>query len=353
MRVDEGTQGWEDEEAMMFDDSFTHAMWSGEGGETVLLVIDLWHPELSPSDIEKITAVFPCEPLPERVELMQAVLCNPSLALEIAARLDVQSVGLASRSCLAWADTARDLDLWEWQCVRASVCREAELGWKESFKEAHSSRFTECVERGEDGRLRFDFICKTMLFGDSGAGKTSFLLRLMDGTFSTTYMATIGIDFRIRTVRCGDASVKLQVWDNQPVPRFRLRHSTVAYRGTHIALVLYDSTDRRSFEQVALYLQEAQEHASEHCHIGIVACKCDLIAARQVSSEEGAALAGSWAERFPHGVRFGETSSKTGEGVEKALAVHVRRWLRAGSFAPQRPKIIAPPQPSCSRCCLC
>ena len=45
----------------------------------------------------------------------------------------------------------------------------------------------------------------------TGVGKTCLLLRYADGTFSSTFITTIGIDFKINTIKLGDKTVKLQV----------------------------------------------------------------------------------------------------------------------------------------------
>ncbi len=52
-----------------------------------------------------------------------------------------------------------------------------------------------------------------LLIGDSGVGKTQLLFRYADDTFNSTFFSTIAIDFKIKTIRIGDATVKLHIWD--------------------------------------------------------------------------------------------------------------------------------------------
>ncbi len=60
----------------------------------------------------------------------------------------------------------------------------------------------------------YDYLIKLLLIGDSKAGKSRLLLRFVDSSFSPSFITTIGVDFKIRTVEIeGYGRVKLQVWD--------------------------------------------------------------------------------------------------------------------------------------------
>ena len=59
----------------------------------------------------------------------------------------------------------------------------------------------------------YDFMVKVIIVGDSGVGKTNFFTRFCDNTFKQSYVATIGVDFKIKTVNVGDKKYKLQIWD--------------------------------------------------------------------------------------------------------------------------------------------
>lgn len=58
-----------------------------------------------------------------------------------------------------------------------------------------------------------DFVFKLLLLGNSGVGKSSLLLRFSDNTFTESYLATIGVDFKIKTLEIQEKTVKLQIWD--------------------------------------------------------------------------------------------------------------------------------------------
>lgn len=46
----------------------------------------------------------------------------------------------------------------------------------------------------------YDWLVKVIVLGDSGVGKTNILTQYCDGKFSANYMATIGVDFKIKTI---------------------------------------------------------------------------------------------------------------------------------------------------------
>ena len=58
-----------------------------------------------------------------------------------------------------------------------------------------------------------DFLAKVIIIGDSGVGKTNLLTKFCDGVFKDSYVATIGVDFKLKTINVDDSKVKLQIWD--------------------------------------------------------------------------------------------------------------------------------------------
>jgi small GTP-binding protein len=94
-------------------------------------------------------------------------------------------------------------------------------------------------------RLTFSQI-KLLLIGDSGVGKSCCLLRFSEDSFTPSFITTIGIDFKIRTIELDGKRVKLQIWDTAGQERFRTI-TTAYYRGAMGILLVYDVTDERSF----------------------------------------------------------------------------------------------------------
>ncbi|CAL9751097.1 unnamed protein product [Musa acuminata subsp. burmannicoides] len=158
----------------------------------------------------------------------------------------------------------------------------------------------------------YDYLFKLLLIGDSGVGKSCLLLRFADDSYIESYISTIGVDFKIRTVEQDGKTIKLQIWDTAGQERFRTITSSY-YRGAHGIIVVYDVTDQESFNNVKQWLNEIDRYASENVNKLLVGNKCDLTDGRVVSYETGKAFADEI------GIPFLETSAKDSTNVEKAF----------------------------------
>lgn len=58
----------------------------------------------------------------------------------------------------------------------------------------------------------FDYMFKLLIIGNSSVGKTSFLFRYADDSFTSAFVSTVGIDFKVKTVFRNEKRVKLQIW---------------------------------------------------------------------------------------------------------------------------------------------
>ncbi|XP_078445145.1 ras-related protein RAB1BV isoform X1 [Wolffia australiana] len=162
-------------------------------------------------------------------------------------------------------------------------------------------------------RADYDYLIKLLLIGDSGVGKSCLLLRFSDGSFTTSFITTIGIDFKIRTIELDGKRIKLQIWDTAGQERFRTI-TTAYYRGAMGILLVYDVTDESSFNNIRNWIRNIEQHASDNVNKILVGNKADMDESkRAVPTSRGQALADEY------GIKFFETSAKTNLNVEEVF----------------------------------
>ncbi|KAI6622980.1 GTP-binding protein of the rab [Pyricularia oryzae] len=156
----------------------------------------------------------------------------------------------------------------------------------------------------------YDYLFKLLLIGDSGVGKSCLLLRFADDTYTESYISTIGVDFKIRTIELDGKTVKLQIWDTAGQERFRTITSSY-YRGAHGICVVYDVTDMDSFNNVKQWLQEIDRYATEGVNKLLVGNKSDMADKKEFADSLG--------------IPFLETSAKNANNVEQAFLTMARQ----------------------------
>ena len=107
-------------------------------------------------------------------------------------------------------------------------------------------------------------------------------------------------------------NVKLQIWDTAGQERFK-NITASYYRGGNGILVVYDITDRESFNNLNSWLIEIEKSANKNVYKILIGNKCDLEEKRAVTYQEGKDFADS------NGMKFIETSAKTCQQVNEAF----------------------------------
>jgi Ras-related protein Rab-1A len=162
------------------------------------------------------------------------------------------------------------------------------------------------------GEEDYDYIFKVLLLGNSDVGKSSLLLRFVDSVWNDSFVPTIGVDFKVKTVEIGEKKVKMQIWDTAGQERFRNVVSTY-FRGSNGILLIYDITNKDSFKNLESWLIEIEKSASENVLKILIGNKSDLEDEREISKEEGQAFANR------NGMQFIETSAKLDTNVSEAF----------------------------------
>mmetsp|Transcript_23056 Transcript_23056/g.80379 ORF Transcript_23056/g.80379 Transcript_23056/m.80379 type:complete len:306 (-) Transcript_23056:64-981(-) len=178
--------------------------------------------------------------------------------------------------------------------------------------------------------VEHDYLFKLLLVGDSAVGKSSLVLRFADGKWSPSFIATVGVDFRVLAFELATATsatkvVKLQVWDTAGQERFRAICQSY-YRGAHAVVVCFDASDADSLRNVRrVWLPEIARFAREDVHVVLAANKMDLVAA----SESLAA-----ARRAP---RLNDAGHRDGEARDAAAAATVGGGVVGDAAASRQP----------------
>ena len=116
--------------------------------------------------------------------------------------------------------------------------------------------------------------------------------------------------------------VKLQIWDTAGQERFK-NITASYYRGGNGVLVVYDITERESFENLNSWLIEIEKNANKNVYKLLIGNKCDLEDKRKVSFQEGKDFAES------NGMKFMETSAKTASKVQEAFELLTNEIIKA------------------------
>ena len=156
-----------------------------------------------------------------------------------------------------------------------------------------------------------DFIFKIVLIGDTSVGKSCILTRFADDQFSESYVTTIGVDFRFKTMIVKDKICKIQVWDTAGQERYR-SITNAYYRGADAIFIIFDVTSKESFIHIDDWIEEIMKYVGKDAVIAIGANKSDLNN-KEVSKEDIDVC------KKKKGLNIFEVSAKTGNGVEGAF----------------------------------
>ena len=188
-------------------------------------------------------------------------------------------------------------------------------------------------------------VYKVLLLGDTTVGKTCFLMKYTGKTFQDIHMATIGLDYRLKSMKLKSGkNIKLQIWDTAGQDRFRAITKNY-YKGSHGIILIYDVTNIQTFENVKSWVNQIREEASTNVIIYIAANKIDMEEERKVSKEEGEKLAQELG--FP----FMETSAKSGVNINETFDDLVERIDKVYGNAPQKNSKNKLYKAKSSKCC--
>ena len=157
----------------------------------------------------------------------------------------------------------------------------------------------------------YDYIFKILIVGIGTVGKTCFFGKFTDGSFNPNHSVTIGLYYRITMINIEGKKIKLQIWDTPGNDRLRTIVNTF-YKGAHGIILMYDVTDKRSFNELNLFINNIKNYCNNNIKVVLVGNKCDS-SDRVITEEEGK----KFAEKY--NIKFFETSAKTGQNINEVF----------------------------------
>ena len=153
---------------------------------------------------------------------------------------------------------------------------------------------------------------KVVLLGDSGVGKTCLITRYISETFEQNTASTNGASYASKKVNYDKLkkTITLDIWDTAGQEKYKAL-TKFFYKDAAIAILVYDITQKNSFESIKSYwYEQVKENGEKTVVLGIVGNKSDLYEQEEVSENEAREFAQSI------GAIFALTSAKMNTGVD-------------------------------------
>ena len=171
--------------------------------------------------------------------------------------------------------------------------------------------------------LECDYSFKILLVGDSSVGKSNFILRLIKNQFSPSHVSTSGMELKTTEILLDKVKIRVQLWDTAGQEKYRAITKSLFTKVQGI-LTLYDISNEDSFKNLKNWVKMIKEECN-NVQLLMIGNKNDLEDERIISTEEATEYAKS------QKMGYIETSSKTGENVNKAIEIMCKKILKNNS----------------------
>ena len=158
----------------------------------------------------------------------------------------------------------------------------------------------------------YEFQIKIVIIGDSGVGKTNFIFRFAENSFSDMHVSTVGLDYKSKIIILPSSKkrVRIQIWDTAGQERYMAINKNTLQKVQGI-IIMYDLTNRKSFENLERWFNIVSQNFPGKT-VFLVGNKLDLSDDKRiVTVEEGQKLAEE------NNMKFYEGSGQNGENVEE------------------------------------
>lgn len=156
-----------------------------------------------------------------------------------------------------------------------------------------------------------------MLVGNAGVGKSCFLIRFSDNKYKEQYDVTIGVEFGTKTINIANQPVKVQIWDTAGQENYRSITRSF-YRKAHAIILMYDVSNRASFDNLDNWLKDIKENSPKDVFIYLVGNQTDVLEHQSISRQVTFEEAESYKKKNSL-AGFKETSAKIGTNVHETF----------------------------------
>ena len=172
-----------------------------------------------------------------------------------------------------------------------------------------------------DNNQNADYVLKYIIVGDAAVGKSNICYRFIKGKFKEQYQATLGMDFAYKNLKVGNNNYRIQIWDTAGQECFQ-SISRGYYKSSVCGLIVYDITDRNSFNNIANWVEQCKNNGPSTLSLILVGNKTDLEEKRDITYEEGLNIA----ERF--NMKFYETSAFNGNNINNLFTESLENIIK-------------------------
>jgi len=169
---------------------------------------------------------------------------------------------------------------------------------------------------------------KLFCLGKGVSGKTSLILRYVEDKFNDKHESTLQASFTQKKINVDGRRITLAIWDTAGQEKFHAL-GPIYYRHSNGAILVYDITDKQSFEKVKIWVKELKKMLGNEISLTICGNKSDL-RERNVEPEE--------AENYATlvGAKHFYTSAKLNHNIEQVFLELIERMVAANSGAEKK-----------------
>ena len=159
-----------------------------------------------------------------------------------------------------------------------------------------------------------------LILGNTAVGKTSYILKYTEDEFQEMYLATVGIDFKVKVVKINNVSYRVYFYDTTGQEKYKSISFNIIKNAQGI-IIMYDITNKSSFDSVTQWITSVQELKGKKIPMILIGNKIDKEERRVIETENGEALAAKF-----H-LDFFETSNKTGINIQESALCLINKII--------------------------